>query len=748
MRLLSVVTFVLLATGLSPLVVSAEIKFTELSLMAGVRSVHNPLGYVDMSGNPFQNGVGQGAAWLDMNHDGWPDLIVTNGTDPGNHCYLNNGDGTFTDVSEALGVRVPAVVNSVVAADVNNDSFPDLFYANHLAEPEFMRGHRFGASRVTSSVGLQGLFFPPGTAPSSWDGPLSMGAAYGDYDNDGFIDVYLANYLFASDLLLQNLSGGAFANSRKIVEPEHGYGCMPMFFDYDNDGDQDIFVVNDLMRDFLFRNDGAESGYTFTEVANETKIAGGRDQTYALSMGMGVAIGDYDNDLDLDVYVTNFRRNALWENPGQWTERTDNWRERGQEARVSFPLNSWGADWFDADNDGDLDLFMVGGWVEGGPDPQPLEIPNRLWRNDGAESGWKFTNITLEAGVADTQFGRAQATADYDRDGDVDIFVTNISYYDPAPIPGVEMTEGHTLLYRNDTDRMGNSWVSLRLQGKGPRGDGTGCNRDAIGCRVYVTAGGVTQMREVQAGSGFMGQNSLEQEFGLGPHSEIDEVKVVWTGNREEVFAGVRINSFNRLLEGTGLAKPAPAAFSQASGHEEVHGVHLNWVTEPWMVGAMRFFRATGDEPPTLVELPYELDGGHGSAFDENVAVDTTYRYYIAMELDNGDEAMTHSLDVRYSGLATSLPQRPTLGQNFPNPFNPSTRILVSIPRDMQVRVSLFDANGRRVRLLYDEFVTAGDFHVDWDAKDDRGKPVGSGVYYYSLETQETSLTRKMVLAY
>jgi len=727
---------------------SAEIRFTEVSVEAGVRRVHDPLGFVDGYGNPFQNGVGSGAAWVDINRDGWLDLVVTNGTTPGNFFFLNNGDGTFDDVSAAMGIRSQHVSNGIAVGDIDNDGFPDLFVANHLAEPEIYKGGQFNCSNQAASYGLKHMFFPAGEEPPGWEGPLSMGAAYGDYDKDGYLDVYIANFLFVQHVLLRNSQGGHFLNTRKVDVPELGHGCMPIFLDSDRDGDEDIFVVNDLGVDFLFRNEGPGSDWSFTEVAAATRIAGGIDPSKPLSMGMGVAAADFDQDQDLDIYVTNFRHNALWINPGDWSQPGTRFREVARERGVAFPLNSWGTDFFDVDHDGDLDLLMIGGWVEGGPDVQRRDIQNKLWLNNGPPA-WDFTDVSVEAGLHDTQFGRSQAVGDYDRDGDLDVFVTNVSYYDPAPDGVTPPIEGHTLLYRNDTESSGH-WINVRLQGGGVHeGTGYGCNRSAIGATLFVTAGGRTQMSVVQGGSGFMGTNSLEQEFGLGDATVVDRLRVEWICGDETVVEDIAVDRFYRLVEGETTLRPAPIAIERFEATPVPDGIRLDlWtpVAHDW-TGALVFRGSEErDEPMRRIDLAGGRDAGHHTWTDLGVHPEATYQYRVVFRDDLGNSSVSATLHAK-AGQASVPPSREvSLGQNFPNPFNPSTTLLFAVPRTMEVEIVLFDAAGRRVRSLMKGRVEAGEHRADWDGRDDACAPVAGGVYHYTLITEDGSRSRKMVL--
>lgn len=730
----------------APLPGSAQVVFTEVGDAAGVRRVHDPWGAFDQGGNPFQNHSGPGAAFVDVNRDGWLDLVLANGKDPGHYFFLNNGDGTFDDVSESMGVRVGNVGNGVITTDMNNDGYADFVFGNHFEEPDFLAGRLFKHENRANTSRMKELFYPAGSEPPGWTGPRTTGHAAGDYNNDGLLDLYLVNQITAPDLLVRN-DGGSFVATDLIVPTGPGTGFQPMFFDFDDDGDQDIFVVNDVTFDFLFRNEGAENNWAFTEIARAVRIAGGGQFLENKVMGMGVAIADFDNDLDQDVYITNYRLNTLYENPGDWaTNPRTFFREVAAAKGVDYDWNAWSADFFDADNDGDLDLFMVGGWVEGGITPQSDFIPNKLWLNNGAPD-YDFTDVTESAGVGDTQVGRSSTTGDYDRDGDLDLFVTNNTYHDSFD-PSIQLFEGFSLLYRNDTPRT-HHWLNVRLQGGGDHGGGVGCNRDAVGAKLYVTTGDLTQMRVVQGGSGYQGMNSLELEFGLGDAAIVDELRVVWPCGTEHVYVDVVASRFLHLCEAPADLRAAPLALADLSAYSVRDGIRVEWSTgAPGLYQEPRLFRrGPGQNGFTPLDLPITWEETRGIGVDTTAEPGVAYEYRVVLRDDLGNRSFSAPLSATFLPTDDPLPSRPVLGQNFPNPFNPTTTILMTVPRSMQVTLRIHDARGRLVRTLFSGVpAEPGEIPVEWDGRDDEGRSVGSGVFYYTLVTEEGSQSRKLTM--
>lgn len=723
----------------------AALTLTEVGQAAGVRVVHDSRGYMSV-GREVQNMYGPGVAWVDMNSDGWLDLFVTNGA-AGHFLFLNNSDGTFDDVSALWGVRDSRVGNGVAAADIDNDGDADLAIGNYWAEPQLFLGGGAPLAEVAEIFGLNPLFYAPNPEPPFAPKPETMGMSFGDYNQDGYVDLYVANYLRQPDLLMESVTGDYFLRTNKVSFVQSGYGFQGIFCDFDDDNDLDIFVTNDFGYDSLFENQGRDAGWTFLEKAQTYKVSGGASSAEDKSMGMGVAVADYDGDLDLDIFVTNYNKNSLFENAGL-VNGTWRFRERAAEAGVEYGLNCWGADFCDLDLDGDLDLLQASGYIFADVNPQPKDLPNQLYLNDGAPD-WTFTEVGEQVGFADRMMGRGLATADYDRDGDVDIAVGNNTFYEPAPdAANPTVYAGHLLLYRND-QASNHHWVNVRLEGAGQHTIGLGCNRTAAGARVYVSSGARVQMREVQAGSSYISQNSLEQEFGLGDIASIDDVWVRWLCGSVEHFTGVQPDRFWVLREGAGSAHPVPTAVLALDAVATAAGVRLEWLTSLALPAArVRVLRAPASEPDRMLPLALSVtvDGRQGSALDPTVVAGQRYAYQLL--LGGADGVEVASAVVYATALAGEpVARRPRVGQNFPNPFNPTTTLLYEIPHAMHARLQVLDPRGRVVRTLVDAEVTAGRHAVAWDGTDGTGVKMASGSYTYLLVTDQGTSARRMTLA-
>ena len=550
--------------------------FEEVGAQAGVDFHH-------MRDNDFFN-LGGGAAAADFNNDGWVDIYVTNSNGP-NSLYLNQGDGTFKDIADAAGVAdATGRGNGAAWGDYDSDGFVDLFVAN-LGDSHLFRNN--GNETFTDVTGLAGVRDP---APDY----RTTGAVWGDYDDDGYLDLLVVRHVVTTSPMFTNMTTAQIVLLRQcrteeflkdpkvprgvlITDPHDfsktskrdfsgvvstlalyhnkgdgtfenvtgllginvypsaifGAGFKPAFLDYDNDGDFDIYVVNDFgdenIPNVLWRNDGPDGkgGWRFTDVSEAT---GANPKMY----GMGLAAGDYDNDGDLDLHMTDIGQSRFFENrDGQFVEVTD----RTGTGRGVIPENgevnqsiSWGAVFVDFDNDGWLDLYNAAGYLDSDPCASHPNQPNALFMNMG--SG-RFTDVSKSSGANDNGTGREVIAADFNNDGLQDIYVVNIGNLDGNP--GI----ARLLLNTYQTD---NAWLDVKPMNS----LGTAL---ATGAKVQVTVNGITHLQYTGLAQGHTSQSLLPVHFGLGQAQTADVVVIEWPDGRTERLEDVGLGQILEVWE-------------------------------------------------------------------------------------------------------------------------------------------------------------------------------------------------------
>ena len=488
-------------------------------------------------------GTGSGCAWLDYNNDGLMDLYVVSGRNldgitnhsaadgvgSTNHLYRNNGDGTFTDVTAAAGVGGKGFGMGVTAGDFDNDGNEDLYITNYDSAILYHNNGNGTFTDVTAKAGVENRHF-------------GVGTAFLDYDRDGHLDIFVGNYLKfdptyrryysadhypgpldydpESNRLLHNNGDGTFTD----VSRQSGIGAAPgramgvTTGDFDNDGYPDIYVANDTMPSFLYHNN--RNG-TFTNIAVEVNVAYG--QNGEATSSMGPIFGDYDNDGWQDLFVSDARYHRLFHNPGQpdgvFIDTTD---EAGVSS-VSGQYTAWGDGFFDFDNDGWKDLFVVNGgltWL--------IPMESSLLRNNGNGT---FSDISTEAGkfFEHRIVSRGACFADYDNDGYVDAFIVTLG------------GEG-ILLHNTPPAGKRNHWLTVRLVG-------TESNRDGYGASVEAFAGDTHQVVQAVSETGYLSQSDPRPHFGLGQHAEVDKLIIRWPSGIVQTLEHVKADQILTVKE-------------------------------------------------------------------------------------------------------------------------------------------------------------------------------------------------------
>jgi hypothetical protein len=503
-----------------------------------------------------------GVILIDYDRDGWPDIYFANAPTiemalkhekARSALYHNNHDGTFTDVTDKAGVASPCFANGGAVGDYNNDGWPDL-YITCLGANVLYRNNGDGTfTDVTAQAGVG-------------DPRNSTGASFGDYDNDGFVDLAVTNYVDfdfnnlpgfgklpickfrgvdvqcgprglkgAGDTLYHNNGDGTFTDVSKkagLDDPNGYYGLGVTWVDFNNTGRVDLFVANDATPNYLYKNDG---GGKFSEIGLEAGVSVSADGTEQACMG--VAIGDYNHTGRPSIYVTNFENeySTLYINNGDY--QFDDIAYKSGVGLPSMPYVKWGDAFFDVDNDGWLDLIAVSGHVY----PQAVNFPSGAgYQQPGLlqlnEKNGTFCDASQQAGPALTQkrVSRGLAVGDLFNDGQVDVVVEDI--------------DGAPMVLRN-RGIPGQHWVSFELAG-------TKSNRLAIGARVKLTSGGMTQTDQVRSGGSYLSQSDLRLHFGLGGASKIDSVEIRWPSGATDTLRNLAADQFYAVLEGKGVVPP------------------------------------------------------------------------------------------------------------------------------------------------------------------------------------------------
>ena len=513
-----------------------------------------------------------GVLLLDYDRDGWLDIYFSNAPtvemalkhQPARGAlYHNNHDGTFTDVTDKAGIATPCWANGGAVGDYNNDGWPDI-YVTCLGANVLYRNNGDGTfTDVTAHAGVG-------------DVRNSTGAAFGDYDNDGFVDLMVTNYVDfhleslpgfgklpictyrgldvqcgprglkgAGDTLYHNNGDGTFTDVSKaagVDDPNGYFGLGVVWVDFNNSGRQDIFVANDATPNYLYKNEGNGK---FREIGLESGTAVSEDGVEQACMG--VAIGDYNHTGRPSIYVTNFadEYDTLYRNNGDW--EFDDVSYKSGVGLPSMPYVKWGDAFFDVDNDGWLDLIAVSGHVY----PQVVGLPSGAgYRQPGLlqlnQGDGTFCDASAQAGPALTQHrvSRGLAVGDLFNDGQLDVVVEDI---DGAPV----ILRNHGI--------PGHRWVSFELAG-------SKSNRFALGARIKLTAGGMTQTADVRSGGSYLSQSDLRVHFGLAVATKIDSVEIRWPSGATDVLHDLPADKFYSVLEGRGVV-PADSIRPQSPAH-------------------------------------------------------------------------------------------------------------------------------------------------------------------------------------
>jgi hypothetical protein len=499
--------------------------------------------------------VGAGCAFLDYDNDGWMDIYLVNSGSADfftpaaalkNALYRNNHDGTFSDVTEKAGVAGGTFGMGAAAADYDGDGWIDLYVTDYARSRLYRNNGNGTFSDVTDKAGV--------VAPG-W----TTGAVWFDYDNDGRLDLFVASFVYydkalnvlcSDDIdrryyciprpykprpsyLFHNNGNGTFRDVSKesgiAGSPGKSFGAVAT--DANDDGQMDLFVANDTVPNFLFINKG---GGKFEESGLAAGV--GFSATGKARSGMGVDAADYDGDGWQDLFVANIELEffSLYRNQQDLTFSD----EPGEIGPATQFLSGWGLRFFDYDNDGNPDLFLVNGHPDDFVEMRNPRVKYReqllLFRNTGKA----FENVSTQSGsVFNEHFsGRGMATGDFDNDGDLDVLIANNG---EAPV-----------LLRNDGGNR-NHWIGLQLVGKQSNPAGTG----AV---IRWQAGALKRSRLKTAGGSYLASHDPREILGVGSAAKIDYVEIRWPSGKIDTLKNPPINRYLKVVEGTGIVASRP----------------------------------------------------------------------------------------------------------------------------------------------------------------------------------------------
>ncbi|HEU4364513.1 MAG TPA: FG-GAP-like repeat-containing protein [Candidatus Krumholzibacteria bacterium] len=633
---------------------------------------------------------GYGAAFVDFDGDGDLDLFVANEGGRGDWLFRQNADRSFTDIATEAGCDDFGNGRAVKFADFDNDGDEDVFVGNHRGSNRLYRNNGDGT-------------FTDVADPVMKTANPTFGAAWGDYNRDGFVDLYVVNRGTLGDLkpnqFFVNNGDGSFTERAAELGIDDGKaGLEAAWIDYDNDGDIDLYLSNDKHGgNRLWRNN--DDG-TFTDVSVESGADVELDS-------MGIGVGDFDGNGFLDIYLTNTTgllsiKNVLLRANGDGT-----YDNVANELGVQVARYGWGCSFLDYDNDMDLDLYVVNWDAVAGS----LAAKNVMFRNKGDGT---FEDVTDQTGTGDTGPGYGLALGDYNDDGFVDMFVSN----NQAP----------SVLYRAIPTAA--NWLKVKTVG-------TVSNRDGIGARVTVVAGGVTQFRDVSGGESYLCQPSLEVEFGLGGFATATRVDVRWPSGIVDRYENVPAKQTLVAIEGATNALIVSMTEAVLVGDD----VRVRWdASRETGVLGFRVYRRSGGEAEAVVSGDELLPPSTREFVDGGVTRGRAYEYVVA-GVETSGEARSEAAEV----VVPAAPEV-ALEQNMPNPFNPRTEIWFELPGETPAKLSVYNAHGALVRVLENGVFPAGRHRAVWTGRNGWGVDSASGIYFYRLESNFGVQTRKMVL--
>jgi enediyne biosynthesis protein E4 len=511
--------------------------FQEIGKEIGIDFVHS-IGDKELSN--IVESSGAGAAFLDYDQDGFIDLYVCNGTWlkglssgekpdilPKNHLYRNIGNGTFEDVTDDAGLDDSWYSMGISVGDFNNDGYPDLFVSNYGTNVLYENNGDGTFKNVTKHAKLEGK-----------ENDFSVGAAWFDYDNDGFLDLYVGNYLTfdpnykyyyapdgfpgplayeaQADVLYHNKGDGTFEDVSKAmgIKDLDGRAMGVGAVDYDDDGFVDVFVANDHSLNYLWHNN-AGKGFTDMGTPSGTSFSQSGESTVSMS----VDFADYNGDGLLDLFVSDDKYCSLYSNLGKGV-----FNDQSYPAGVAMPAGQfvgWSSSFIDYNNDGLVDIYKANGALK-----HLYGQEDQVFENIG---NGKFKDISTELGkyFMKKMVGRGACFGDYDNDGDIDGYIVNLN--------------DRGAFLRNNKGNQ-NNWITIKFIG-------TKSNRDGIGARIKLILADKVQTAQKRSTTGYLSQGDPRVHFGLAKDSIINKIEIKWPSGKLQVLNNVKVNQILTVKE-------------------------------------------------------------------------------------------------------------------------------------------------------------------------------------------------------
>lgn len=668
------------------------LAFTLLTITSSISQVT----FQDVAGQMginYSYGVfayGGGVSFFDFDNDGNDDLSFASYNSENVYLFKNNIT-SFLNITPQLNILDTMHSKTILWSDYDNDGDQDLFVANFNSRNSLYKNDgNFNFTDVTVESGL------------NTETQNSTSACIGDYDNDGWLDIYVLS--FATNIpntLYHNNGNGTFTDVTAFtgVGDTSKLALACSFFDYNLDGWCDLYIANDRKDgNTLFKNNGDG---TFTDVSVESNT----DLRFDC---MGIAIGDYDNDLDLDIYVSNGPDgNGLLKNNGDGT-----FTEIATQLGIQVKKICWGVNFIDFDNDSDLDLFVSVMADSGGTDSGASNI---LFENLGDGTFAQMNNTGFEN---ENAFSFGNAIGDFNNDGYYDIAVMNSTPY---------------LFSLWQNDGTSNNWLKIKLAG-------TSSNTNGIGNIIEIIAADKHFIRYTQCGSSYLSQNSRTETIGVGNLNLIDTLRIKWTSGLVDEYINISVNQNLTCTEGETIVPVELTSFTAQANNNEVV---LNWstATEINNSGFEIEKRQVFSPQSSIGNMNWNVVGfvpGFGTttepksySFTDDDISEANYQYRLKQIDFDGSYEYSNIVEVSIINADNF-----ELEQNYPNPFNPATTISFNLENDSQVSLIIFDVLGQQVSHLINRELEAGRHSINFNASS-----LISGVYFYKLRVKNQSGT-------